>query len=189
MKDKIRKHLEESLTAKEDLLKNQIAAIEEIAGAIIESVKKGNKIIIFGNGGSAADAQHMAAELVGRYKKNRRPIAAIALSTNSSNITAIANDYGFDEIFLRQLQALGKEGDVALGISTSGNSPNVIKAMRWASENGLITVSLTSKEGGELKACSRYCLCINSSNTPIVQEAHISCIHILCDTIESGIDV
>ncbi|MDP8260808.1 MAG: D-sedoheptulose 7-phosphate isomerase [Candidatus Kappaea frigidicola] len=189
MKDAIKKHLEESLIAKEDLLKNQLSVIEEIAQVMTEAVNKGKKIIIFGNGGSAADAQHMAAELVGRYKKERKPIAAIALSTNTSNITAIANDYGFENIFLKQLQALGQEGDIALGISTSGNSPNVIKALRWANENGLITFGLSSKDGGELKTCTNCCLSINSNNTPIVQEAHISCIHILCDIIESHLNV
>ncbi len=189
MKNKIKKHLEESLAAKEDLLKNQIPTLEEIARVMFEAISKGKKVIIFGNGGSAADAQHMAAELVGRYKKERSPIPAIALSTNTSNLTAIANDYGFDNIFLRQIQAFGKEGDIALGISTSGNSANVIKAMKWANEHGLISFGLSSKDGGELKACTNYCLCVNSNNTPVVQEAHMSCIHILCDIIESGLNV
>lgn len=189
MKDIIKKHLEQGLAAKEDILKNQLAVIEEIAQVMSEAVNKKKKIIIFGNGGSAADAQHMAAELVGRYKKERRPIPAIALTTNTSNLTAIANDYGFENVFLRQLQALAEEGDVALGISTSGNSANVIKAMKWAGENGLITFGLSAKDGGELKACTNCCLCVNSSNTPVVQEIHIACMHIICEIIENNLNV
>jgi D-sedoheptulose 7-phosphate isomerase len=188
MKDIIKKHIDESLMAKDDLLKKQVGVIEEIAQVMLEGIKKQKKIIIFGNGGSAADAQHLAAELVGRYKKERKPIAAIALTTNTSNLTAIANDYGFDNIFLRQIQALGQEGDIALGISTSGNSSNVLKAIDWAQNNGLVTVGLTSREGGALKKSARHCLCVNSTNTPIVQEAHICCLHIICDLIESGLD-
>jgi D-sedoheptulose 7-phosphate isomerase len=188
MKEKIKDHIQASLEAKEALLKGQVDIIEEIAEVISAALKKGNKLITFGNGGSAADAQHMAAELVGRYKKERGPLAAIALSTNTSNITAIANDYGYDDIFSRQLEALANEGDVALGISTSGQSANVVKALKRAKENGIKTIGFTSEAGGLVEEICDYCLKAPSENTPIIQEIHICSIHILCDLIESSLD-
>jgi D-sedoheptulose 7-phosphate isomerase len=188
MKEKIRNHIQASLTAKEALLKGQLDTIEEIAEVISAALKKGNKVIIFGNGGSAADAQHMAAELVGRYKKERGPLAAVALSTNTSNLTAIANDYGYDDIFSRQLEALANEGDVALGISTSGQSANVVKALKWAKQNGIKTIGFTSQAGGLVEEICSYSLKAPSEDTPIVQEIHICSIHIICDLIESSLD-
>jgi len=157
----------------------------KIANILIDCLKNGNKILICGNGGSAADAQHMAAEIVGRFKKNRKPLAAIALTTDTSILTAISNDFSFDDVFERQVEALAKKGDVIIGISTSGNSKNVIKAFNKAKEMGVIRIGLLGK-GGALKELSDFCITIDSS-TPRVQEIHSLLIHILCEIIESEI--
>ena len=187
MKEKIENLLQDSIDAKKELLNKSVSAIAEIARAMTSAVKNGKKIIIFGNGGSAADSQHMAAELIGRFKKERRAVPAVALTTNSSILTALANDYGYSEIFSRQIEALGQKGDIALGISTSGNSPNVVKAIKKANEMGLITIGLTGKDESPLSKACRLSLKIASHSTPVIQEAHICCIHIFCGIIENSL--
>ena len=172
-------------------MKNKIAEDPELLGVIIkiaeiiiEAYRNGKKVILFGNGGSAADAQHITAELVGKYYLDRDPLPAVALTTNTSSLTAIGNDYSFDIVFARQLKALGQKGDVIIGISTSGNSENVIQAFKVAREMGLITVGFTGKSGGKLRSVADHCLCIPSDDTPRIQEGHITIGHIICEIVE-----
>jgi D-sedoheptulose 7-phosphate isomerase len=178
--------LRESIEVKRAILANDdsLELIHEAALACIRVLKSGGKIILFGNGGSAADAQHIAAELIGRYLRDRRALAAIALTTNASSLTAIANDYNYEEIFSRQIEAIGCKGDLAIGISTSGNSKNVIRALSAAKKKGLVTVGMTGSSGGKLRDETDYCLCIPSEQTPRIQEAHIVVGHVLCEIIE-----
>ncbi|MBI4065859.1 D-sedoheptulose 7-phosphate isomerase [Candidatus Kaiserbacteria bacterium] len=166
------------------LLVGQATVIEKIARIFIKSLKNGGKILLCGNGGSAADAQHVAAELVGRFKKERRAWPAIALVSNPSTVTAIGNDYGFEYVFLRQVEALAKKGDVVVGISTSGNSKNVLNAMSEAKKVGCATIGATGKNGGELAKIADVCFRASSDNTPRVQEAHILMWHIVCELVE-----
>jgi len=185
MKNKIRQIIEESRGVKDRLLTDDsIGIIEKITGAIVNSLNAGGKVIIFGNGGSAADSQHMAAELVGRFKKERKPLPAISLTTNTSTITALSNDYSYGVSFKRQLLGLGKKGDIVVGISTSGNAENVIEALKAAKEEGLVSIALTGKGGGSAKDIADMALIVNSDNTPRIQEAHILIIHILCELVE-----
>ena len=187
MRTKIKRIIEESREVKTTLLAEaNIDLIENMAKAMIESLRKGGKILVFGNGGSAADSQHMAAELVGRFKKERTALPAIALTTNTSTITALSNDYGYDISFKRQVEALGKKGDVAVGISTSGTAKNVIEALKKAKDLNLLTVALTGKDGGKIKQIANLSLVVKSNDTPRIQEAHILAIHILCELIEDG---
>jgi D-sedoheptulose 7-phosphate isomerase len=160
--------------------------IEKSANLIIDAFKKGKKLLICGNGGSAADSQHFAAEMVGRYKKDRRGLPAIALTTDTSIITAVANDYGFDAIFEKQVEALGEKGDILFAISTSGNSPNVLKAMEKAKTKGMNVIGLSGKNGGKMKGLCDIDLIVPSSNTPRIQESHITMIHIICELVEGG---
>jgi D-sedoheptulose 7-phosphate isomerase len=167
------------------------AALEQIlpdlaraAETIGESLQAGGRLILFGNGGSAAQAQHLAAELVGRFHADRRPISALALTTDTSALTAIGNDYGFEEIFSRQLGALARSGDVVLAISTSGDSPNVLRALGQAREMGLKTIGLTGRTGGEMRERVDLCLCVPSDSTPRIQEAHLVVSHVLCHLVE-----
>ncbi len=160
------------------------ADIEKAGELIVSTLKSGNKILLFGNGGSAADAQHIATELTGRYKTERRGLPAIALTTDTSALTAIGNDYGFDRIFERQVEALGKEGDLLIGISTSGNSPNVIKALTYGKNSGMKTIGLTGKGGGEMKNLCHLNLIIPSDDTARIQEMHILIGHILCGIVD-----
>ena len=188
MKEKIKAIINESIKSKEALLRNEsILIIEKIAGAIAEAVKKRCKIIIFGNGGSAADSQHIAAELVGRFKKERRPFPAIALTVNTSAITAISNDYGYELSFARQLEAIAGRGDVAIGISTSGNAKNVMEAVSKAKKMGLLTIGLTGQGGGELAKIADIVLKVPSDNTPRIQEMHITVGHIICELVEEAL--
>lgn len=187
MKEQIKTAIKESIKTKEALYKDQIENIEKAAEAIIASLKKGGKLIVFGNGGSAADSQHIAAELVGRFKLERKALAAIALTTNTSTLTAIANDYGYDASFSRQVEALGIKGDVALGISTSGNSKNVIEALNKAKASGIKTIALTGQDGGKMKDAADISIVVGSKDTPRIQESHIMIGHILCELIENGI--
>ena len=156
----------------------------ELVAACVKSVKGGGKIMFFGNGGSAADAQHLATELTIRYKKNRTAIAAIALTTDSSALTACGNDLGFDQIFARQVEALGKPGDVALGITTSGKSPNVALALKQAKTMGLVTAALSGKGGGDLPGLADHLLVVPSDTTARIQEMHITLGQMLCGAIE-----
>jgi len=188
MKDKIRTRISDSIETKKSLLNDDsIVTIEKAASAMVKSLKSGGKVLVFGNGGSAADSQHIVAELVGRFKKERRALAAIALTTNTSVLTAIGNDYGYDVTFSRQVEALGKSGDVALGISTSGNSKNVIEAIRCAKKLGLSTIGLLGGDGGKLKAECGIAIVVGSKDTPRVQESHSLIGHILCELIEDGL--
>ncbi len=161
-----------------------LTAVVNVAEAMTKCLRSGNKILFFGNGGSAADAQHLAAELSGRFLKERRSLSGWALTTNSSVLTAIGNDYSFDDVFARQVEGIGSPNDLAFGISTSGNSPNVLRALSAAREKGLVTVGLTGRTGGKLPNAVDHCICIPSDQTPRVQEAHILTGHILCELIE-----
>lgn len=184
MKDTIRSMIDDSIGVKEALRKSQTERIEKAVRLIIKSLSADGKLLIFGNGGSAADSQHMAAELVGRFKKERRALGAIALSTNTSTITAIANDYGYDVVFSRQVEALGRKGDVAIGISTSGSSKNVLKAMRKARSMGLYTIGILGCDGGVIKKECDIAILAESKDTPRIQEAHSVICHIICALIE-----
>ena len=186
IKRNIERNIKENIAVKERLL-SQKEKIEQIAEEIIKTYGNNGKILICGNGGSAADAQHFAAELVGRFKKERRALPAIALTTDTSTLTAIGNDHGFYKIFSRQIEALGAEGDLLIGISTSGNSENVIAAAKEAKKKGMKTLCLLGKDGGSLKDIADLSLVINSDNTPRIQESHILIIHILCDIIEQEV--
>jgi D-sedoheptulose 7-phosphate isomerase len=180
----ILQELKESIEVKEAVIESLIPQITEATRLVIDAFKKGKKLILFGNGGSAADAQHIACELVGRLGKERKALPAIALSTNTSNLTAIGNDYGFEATFSRQMEALASEGDVALGISTSGKSPNVLEAFKVAKERGLKTIALSGKGGGSLKNLADICIVIPSNNIARIQEAHITIGHSICMLIE-----
>jgi D-sedoheptulose 7-phosphate isomerase len=169
------------------LLLNSAPVIAEIARLTIETLKRGNKIILFGNGGSAADAQHIAAEIVGRFINNkRRPLPAIALTTNTSVLTSIANDYGFDKVFSRQVQGLVKRGDLVIAISTSGNSANVLEAVKVARKLGAKTVGFTGLSGGRLKKMVHIAFCAPSKITARIQECHITAGHIICELVEES---
>ena len=165
-------------------LKENMARFLEVIKLISHTFEAGNKVFFFGNGGSAADAQHIAAEFVNRYIMDRPPLPAIALTTDTSILTSIANDIAFTEIFSRQIKALGKEGDVAFGISTSGNSSNVIKAFEVAKEMGIKSVALTGNEGGALTKIADISLTVSSTSTPRIQETHILVGHLLCEMVE-----
>lgn len=163
-----------------------LESIAELSRMAVETYKKGNKILLCGNGGSAADAQHIAAELVGRFAAERRALPAAALSVNSSSVTAIGNDYGYDNVFARQVEAFGENGDLLIGISTSGNSPNVVKAMLKAKEIGLSTAALTGGDKSvEIVKHADVSVCVPSKNTPRIQEAHILIGHIVCEQVEN----
>ncbi len=156
----------------------------EAATAMIDALRRGNKILVFGNGGSASDAQHFAAELVGRFTRERAALAAIALTTDTSILTALANDYSFDRVFVRQIEALGRPGDVAMGISTSGASPNIVEALAAARTAGLITVALTGRDGGAAGAAAAIHINVASASTARVQEVHRTLLHAICELIE-----
>lgn len=176
--------LQESKEVKTETVSLNFTSIEKAVLAITEAMKKGNKLIIFGNGGSAADSQHIAAEFVGRFQKERRALPAIALTTNSSILTALGNDYDYGIIFARQLEALAKPGDVVLGISTSGNSKNVIAGIQKAKELGLTYITLTGNYGGKLFAMGGINIDVPSTNTARIQESHIFIYHAICGAVE-----
>jgi len=184
MKKLILDTLQESITVKDRFIKNNIDRIQQGADRIAVCLASGHKMLIFGNGGSAADAQHIAAEFVNRFQIERPPLAALALTTDTSIITSIANDYHFDDIFSKQIMALGKKDDIAIGISTSGNSKNVIKAIYAAKDQGIFTIGLTGR-GGKLVECSDLVFSVPSDITARIQEAHITLGHILCDLVDS----
>lgn len=176
--------LADALAVKDAFIRQQVEEIRAAADLLATTLAAGGKLLIFGNGGSAADAQHMAAEFVNRFQLERQPLPAIALTTDTSVITSIGNDYGFDHIFSKQVQALGRAGDVALGISTSGNSPNVLRAIQTAAAQGLLTIVLTGGGGGELAGKADHVFRVPSAVTARVQEAHITLVHIWCDLVE-----
>lgn len=158
--------------------------IVEMVELMVDTFRRGGKVLVMGNGGSAADAQHFVAEIVGRFKMERRGLPALALSTDTSILTAIGNDYGFDRVFSRQVEALASPGDLVIGISTSGNSPNVLLALQLARETGCRSVGLLGKDGGSIKDVCDLALIVPTNDTPRVQEAHITMIHIVCDLLE-----
>lgn len=176
--------LEESAKLREKLARECGPLIVEAARLVIASLRTGNKILFFGNGGSAADAQHLAAEFVGRFVRERRPLPALALTTDTSLLTAVGNDYGFDEVFVRQVTALGQPGDVAVGITTSGNSPNVLLAIKEARARGLKTIGLAGKDGGALRDAVDVPIIVPSPITARIQECHITIGHLLCELME-----
>ncbi|OGX34594.1 MAG: phosphoheptose isomerase [Omnitrophica WOR_2 bacterium RIFCSPHIGHO2_02_FULL_52_10] len=176
---------EESIQVKRAALRQNkdamLAAVNMLSGAL----KKGRKIIFFGNGGSAADSQHIAAEFIGRFQKERRALAAIALTTDTSVLTALGNDYGFDILFSRQIEGIGQKGDVAFGISTSGNSANVIEGVKKARRMGLKTISMTGNSGGKLARLTDISLIVPAKNTARIQESHICMAHAICELVEN----
>ena len=183
----ILKRFKESSDVKTRFLKENLSKLLEVIKLISHAFEAGNKLFFFGNGGSAADAQHLAAEFVNRYIMDRPPLPAVALTTDTSILTSISNDFGFGEIFAKQLRALGKEGDVAIGISTSGNSANVLKAFEVAKEMGMKTVALAGNDGGALAKTADVSLVVSSTSTPRIQETHILIGHILCEMVEHKI--
>lgn len=183
--DQIKESFEESLRTKREFL-SRSPLILDAAQKIIECLKRGRKILICGNGGSAADAQHIAAELVGRFKKERAALPAIALSTDSSFLSAWSNDYSFETVFQRQVQGLGQEGDVLLAISTSGNSKNVLSASREALAKKMTVIALTGNGGGKLREFSSICIDVPSTVTARIQECHILAYHVICELVDEA---
>ncbi len=186
MIESIRKAVAESLELKSSFFRDNEETLVRVACAICSALENGNKILLFGNGGSAADAQHLAAEWIGRFRRERRPLPAIALTTDTSILTAVSNDYGFEQVFVRQIRALGRRNDIAIAISTSGNSPNVLAAVDAAEEMGLITVGLTGRDGGKLGSKVRYHLNVPHDSPARVQETHIMIGHILCQLTDEN---
>lgn len=187
MREKITEHLLKGAELRKKVAEKFADVIEDMARVIIDAFRGGHRLYIAGNGGSAADAQHIAGELVGRFRYDRAPLPAIALTTDTSVMTAVANDYGFDEIFLRQARALVTKGDVLLAISTSGNSPNVLRAVDYAKKAGARVLALTGKDGGELARAAEKALVVQADGTWDIQEIHITVGHILCGLIEEAI--
>ncbi len=184
MRDRIKDIILESISVKEELLRSCLTEIVEITQLAIDCLKKGGKVILFGNGGSASDSQHIAAELVGRFKRDRAGLPAIALTVNTSILTAVANDYGFDVVFAKQIEALAQKNDLAIGISTSGKAKNVACAIKQAKKMGVKTVALSGGDGGELAKLADLALLVPSTVTARIQEAHITIGHAICDIVE-----
>jgi D-sedoheptulose 7-phosphate isomerase len=183
--DVARSRIEESVAAHRALLDDGVThAIAGLADRIVASLRDGGKVILFGNGGSAADATHLAAEFVGRFRFDRSPLPALSLSDNGSSVSGIGNDYGYEDVFARQLAALGNPGDVAIGISTSGTSPNVVAGMRAARTGGMHTVALTGAGGGDLHGEAERCLCMPSTETARIQECYMLVGHLVCELVE-----
>ena len=184
MKEKIKSIFKESIKVKEKVCENHLETIIKIVRLIIQCLEDGGKVILCGNGGSAADSQHIASELIGRFKMDRSPLPAIALSTNTSILTSLGNDYSYEVIFSRQVQALAKKGDILIAISTSGRSGNVVEAVKTAKNIGLKTIALTGKDGGKLGKIADVSLVVPSQETPRIQESHITVAHIICELVE-----
>ncbi len=185
MAEIVRHRFAESIDVKQRASEQLAVEIAQAVAEIVCSLRDGNKLMLCGNGGSAADAQHIAAEFVGRFQMERQPVAAIALTTNTSTITAIGNDYGYDDVFKRQVQAFGQDGDIFIGISTSGNSECVVRAAQAAREKGVFAISLTGQSGGRLADCADLAIRVPSDKTPRIQETHITIGHIICELVES----
>ena len=179
--------IQESIKVKQALLedKHLISQIADVVKEFVWALSNGHKILLFGNGGSAADSQHIAAEFVGRFQMERKPLPALALTVNTSVLTGVGNDYAYENVFSRQIEALGSAGDVAVGFSTSGKSPNIVKGLAAAKAKGLVTVAFTGKFGSALEPISRYCLCVPSGETPRIQESHILIGHIISQLTET----
>lgn len=187
MRDRITDILLESIQVKEELLRTSVTQIKEMADLMIECLRKNGKVILFGNGGSASDSQHIAAEFIGRFKKDRTALAAIALTTNTSVLTSLANDYGYEIIFSRQIEALGQKNDIAVGISTSGKAKNVALGIKQAKKMGIKTIALTGGDGGELAKLADTSLVVPSAVTARIQETHITIGHIICELVEQAL--
>lgn len=186
MKERIISRLRESADIKLRFAKESVAEVEEAASTIIKSLKSGGKVLIFGNGGSAADSQHIAAEFVNRYSKERKALSALALTTDSSILTSIPNDGSFEDVFSRQIEALGNKGDVAWGITTSGKSANILKAFQTAKALGLKTIAFTGQEKGRVEKTVDCSVSVPSKSTPRIQELHITLAHIICEIVEES---
>ena len=186
MEDDITTMIQESMQVKQALL-GQTGIIRQIAEAMAEAIRNGHKIMLCGNGGSSADAQHVAAEFVGRFLRERAAWPAMALTTNQAILTALGNDYGYETVFARQVEAFARPGDIVVGISTSGNASNVLQALAVARERGCTTIGFTGQKGSRLKEVSDYCLMAPSASTPRIQEAHILVWHIICELVERGL--
>lgn len=184
MKDFALKAFSDSAAVKQQFARDHADRIATVAQLLVTAFRAGQKVLLFGNGGSATDAAHIAAEFVGRYKRERAPLPAIALATDIAAITCIANDYGFDELFARQIRAHGRKGDIAIGISTSGNSPNVLNGVAAARDCGMITVAWTGGTGGKLAALVDHPFVVPSTVTARIQESHITLGHVLCELVE-----
>lgn len=187
MIDEIARQLQDHHSVMTLIQQQMTPQIAEVVEIMSNAFTSGKKVLIMGNGGSAADSQHFAAEIVGRFKLERAALPAIALSTDTSILTAIGNDYGFDAVFSRQIEALAASGDIVIGLSTSGNSPNVFKALELAKERGCRTIGLLGRDGGSIKNICDVALVVPTNDTPRVQEAHITIIHIVCDLVERGL--
>lgn len=184
IEEKIKKSVENSIKVKEKFFQENVTLIKEVSELIAKTLNEGGKILIFGNGGSATDASHIAAEFVNRFKRERPALPAISLNTDMAVITAIANDYDYSEVFAKQIKALAQKGDIAIGISTSGSSRNVIKAIEVAKNRGLKTIAFTSTKGEKLISKVDYAFAVNSEETPRIQETHITLGHIICELVE-----
>lgn len=181
--------LKKSIEVKKGLLNNKefLENINNAIDKIVNCINAGNKVLIMGNGGSAADAQHFAGEFINRFLMERSPLPAIALSTDSSVLTCIGNDYSFDDVFKKQVEALGKKGDILIGITTSGNSRNILEALKIAKDRDIFTIGLLGKDGGKAKDYCNINIIVNSESTPRIQEVHITVIHIICEIVEKKI--
>ena len=186
MREKIRKIISESVSVKNSILQNEsiLNTVDEVASLMVKALKQGNRIYFCGNGGSAADAQHLAAEFSGRFYIDRDALPAEALHCNTSYITAVGNDYGYDLVYARLIKGIGNKGDFLVGLSTSGNSINILKAFEVAREKGITTVGFTGESGGKMKGLCDYLLNVPSSDTPRIQESHIMLGHIVCQLVE-----
>ncbi len=184
MEDYIIKIFRESNQTKENFVNENLTKVVAVIEAVTAALKDGNKILFFGNGGSAADAQHLAAEFVNRFVIERPPLPAIALTTDTSVITSIANDYDFVDIFSKQIRAIGQKGDIAWGMSTSGTSANVVKGLETARKIGMVTVGLTGRDGGDIARIADHALNVSSTSTPRIQEVHITVGHVICEMVD-----
>lgn len=187
MKEQIISRLRESADIKLRFAKESVAVVEEAAATIVKCLKSGGKLLIFGNGGSAADSQHIAAEFVNRYSRERKALSALALTTDSSILTSIPNDGSFDDVFSRQLEALGNKGDVAWGLTTSGKSENVLKAFKMAKSLGLKSIAFTGQDKSKVEKAVDCCVSVPSKSTPRIQELHITLAHIVCELVEESL--
>jgi D-sedoheptulose 7-phosphate isomerase len=185
--EEIRRVAAESALVQQRFFAESADRLVEVGGRIAQALRDGGKVLAFGNGGSAADAQHLVAELVGRFRGERRGLAAVALTTDPSVLTAVGNDYGFEVVFRRQVEALGRRGDVALGISTSGRSRNVVEAVRAARAQELVTVGLTGGGGGDLRGLVDYLIDVPHADTQRIQEVHAMVVHVLCQVVEEAV--
>ncbi|HVI46667.1 MAG TPA: D-sedoheptulose 7-phosphate isomerase [Chitinophaga sp.] len=189
IKDKIASTIRESIAVKEAICQDEIllSTIQQVAETITRSLRTDNKILFCGNGGSAADAQHLAAEFSGRFYKDREPLYAEALHCNTSYMTAVGNDYGYDQVYSRIIRGIGRSGDVLVAISTSGNSGNILEAMKVAKEKGMLIIAMTGATGGKMKETCHFLINVPSTDTPRIQEAHITVGHIICEIVENNL--